>query len=53
MTYNSPIVTQSTIVEIPIVTEILDLIVKISERPVAIGVFALLGILSYFAFKKP
>lgn len=52
MTKTSPIVQAVSIVEIPIVSELIDLIVKISNRPVAIGVFALIGILSYFAFKK-
>lgn len=52
MTINSPIVTQSAIVEIPIVSELMDLITLISQRPVALIVVIVMSILGYFAFRK-
>ena len=52
MEITSPIVSVSYIVEIPIVKEISELIAKILDRPVFIGIMILIGFLGYFAFRK-
>ena len=52
MEITSPIVSVSYIVEIPIVKELSELIAKIWDRPVFIGIMILMSILGYFAFKE-
>ena len=52
MEITSPIVSVSYIVNIPILYELNELIAKIWDRPVFIGIMILMSILGYFAFKE-
>ena len=52
MEMTSPIVSVSPIVNIPIVSELNELIAKILDRPVFIGIMIVIGFLGYFAFKE-